>query len=257
MPVLPSSAYVSIETVANLIRVLVNDAIYSSAGEILVDGGTLLFPLMNDSLEWMGGELLNSGVDTFTKETILTGVTAVTPVDPGVQVNISDTGYFDGTLNHAQPQVPTDLLNPIFMWERTTGSTETWVEMEERADGLPSVVQSTRLKMWEWRGDSIYMPGATASEDLRLRYKGAHPVFVAPTDTLLFRGANGPIAYKTVATYLITKNPEAAQLANAEAADRLSIITTRNARMKQRELITRASYGNTARGRFFLPPRNS
>jgi hypothetical protein len=256
MPVLPSSAFVSVETVANLIRVLCNDAIYSAAGEILTDTSTLLFPLMNDSLEWMGGELLNSGVDTFTKETILTPVTAIAVNDPGVQVNISDTGYFDGVLNHAQPQVPTDLLNPVFMWERQTGSTEEWVEMEEAADGLPSMVQNFRLKFWEWRGDSLVMPGALQSEDLRLRYKGAHPVFVAPTDTLLFRGANGPIAYKTVATYLITKNPEAAQLANGEAADRLSIITTRSARQKQRQPISRSSYGRPERGRPFMPPHN-
>lgn len=257
MPVLPSSAYVSVETVANLIRVIANDAIYSAAGEILTDVSTLLFPLMNDSLEWLENELNNSGVESFRKETILTNVTAVGIVDPGVQINISDTGYFDGATNHALPQVPTDLLNPIFMWERTTGSTENWVEMEERADGLPSMVQSTRLKMWEWRGDALVMPGALQSEDLRLRYQGSHAIFVAPTDALLLRGGNGTIAYKTVSTYLVTKNPEASQLAKLEADDRVSQLTTRSARTKQRELVTRASYGNTARGRFFLPPRNS
>lgn len=257
MPVLPSSAYVSVETVANLIRVIANDAIYSQAGEILTDISTLLFPLMNDSLEWLENELNNSGVESFRKETFLLAVTPVGVVDPGIQVNISDTGYFDGLNNHATPQVPTDLLNPIFMWERTSGSTETWVEMEERADGLPSVVQSTRIKMWEWRNDALVMPGALQSEDLRLRYQAAHAVFVAPTDTLFLRGGNGSIAYKTVATYLITKNPEAAALAAGEAEVRCGQLTTRSARMKQRELVTRASYGNTARGRFFLPPRNS
>lgn len=241
----------------NLIRALINDQIYSQAGEIFTDSAPMTFNLVNDSLEWLENELNNSGVESFRKETILTNVTAVGVVDPGVQINISDTGYFDGLNNHALPQVPTDLLNPIFMWERTTGSTENWVEMEERADGLPSMVQSTRLKMWEWRGDALVMPGALQSEDLRLRYQGAHAVFVAPTDTLLLRGGNGTIAYKTVSSYLITKNPEAAALALAEANDRVSQLTTRSARTKQRELVTRASYGNTARGRFFLPPRNS
>ena len=196
-------------------------------------------------------------MDTFTKETILTPVTAIPTVDPGLQVNISDTGYFDSSVNHAAPQCPTDLLNPIFMWERTTGSTENWVEMEERPDGLPSMVQSTRLKIWEWRQDALYMPGATQSEDLRLRYKGSQAQFVSPTDTLLLRGGVGPVAYKTVQSYLISKNPEAVGLAGTEAAVRLALITNRSARQKQRQLITRGSYGNTSRGRFFLPPRNS
>jgi hypothetical protein len=241
-----------------LIRALANDAIFSQAGEILTDTSTLLFPLMNDGIEWMSAELDNSGVDTFTKEIILASVTAVPIVDPGLQVNISDTGYFDSSVNRAAPQFPTDGVNPLFIWERKTGSTEQWVPMEQILMGLPSVVQSSRLKLWEWRQDGLYMPGATQSNDLRVRYSSSHPQLVSPTDTLQVRNAIGPVAYKTVASYLISKNPEAAQLAMAEARDRLALITNRSARQKQTSPAIRQSYGNPSSARRdFMPPRNA
>lgn len=256
MPILPSSAYVSVESVTNLIRAVANDMLFSQAGEILTDTSNLMMPLLNDALGYFVAEINNHSDETFRKETILTSVTAAGTTDPGVQVNISDTGYFDGSISHAQPQVPVDLDVPIFLWERQTGSSENWVEMVEIPDGLPSTPQSSRLRMWEWRQDGLYMPGATQSNDLRLRYSGTHPLFVSANDTLLFRGATGAIAYKMVSVYLASKNPQASTLADGEAKVRIAQICTRSARMKQREAITRISYGNPRGGRIYQPPRN-
>ena len=256
MPVLPSTAYVSVESVANLIRVLANDAIFSSAGEILTDTGNILFVLLNDSLEWMTNELANHGVDSYTKETFLLSVTPIATLDPGLQVNISDTGYFDTTVNHAQPQLPTDLLVPVRIWERQTGSTEWWRAMSECLDGLPSRPQSSRLGSWEWRQDALYFIGATQSNDLRLRYKSNSATLATPNDQLLFRGATGTVAYKTLQTFLISKNPDAANLAGAEATLRCGQLTTRNSRMKQRVPVTRISYGSQRRRSNWQPPHN-
>lgn len=231
--------------------------IYSQAGEILTDTANFEFVLLNDALEWFQNEVNNHGIDTFRKETFLPNVTAIAVNDPGIQVNISDTGYFDGANTHALPQVPTDLLVPTDLWERQTGSTEQWIWMHPIPDGLPAVVQGSRLGIWEWRQDAFNMPGATQSNDLRLRYEGSHALLATPQDSLLFRGATGPIAYKMASTYLMSKNPEAATMAAAEAKARIGQLATRNARMKQINSVTRMSYGNTGRGNCFFPPRNS
>ena len=257
MPVVGSSAYVSLESVTNLIRAICNDMIYSQAGEIITDTSNYMFPLLNDSLEWFQNEVNNHGVTTFEKETFLTGVTpaAFVPAnDPGQQVNISDTGYFDGTLNHLSPQLPVDLLEPTRLWERQTGTTEAWIPVSNRPDGLPSQTPTSRFAMWEWRQDAINLPGAVQSNDLRLRYVGSHAVLVTPMDTLYFRGATGAMAYKTVATYLASKNPEAATEAMKEATLRLSQITTRSTRMKQRQSNSRRSYGSYRSTNRFVPP---
>ena len=244
------------ESVTTLIRALANDMIFSKAGEILTDTSNFLFPLLNDALEFFENEVNNHGVATFTKETVLSPILAIAVVDPGVQVFVSDVGYFDGVLFHALPTVPSDLSVPLFLWERQTGSTEEWAPMQEIPDGLPSVVQSQRLAMWEWREDQLNMPGASQSNDLRLRYTGTHAPFVTVNDTLYFRGATGAVAYYMVSSYLASKNPEAAALAEGRSKERISQICTRSARMKQRESITRISYGSPSGRRVFIPPRN-
>lgn len=260
MPVVQSSAYVSVESVTTLIRAIANDMIFSQAGEILTDTANFMLPLLNDALEWFTNEVNNHGVNTFTKETILTPLTATqVPTDPATQVYISDSGYFDGVQLNTNPQqfVPPDLLTPLFLWERETGSTEDWVEMVERPDGLPSVLPGQRFRIWEWRQDGLYMPGSVQSNDVRLRYTGSLASFVSTNDTLYFRGATGALAYYMVSSYLMSKNPQAAQQAESRATERLNQIATRNARMKQREPITRRSYGNPQGGWSFIPPRNT
>jgi hypothetical protein len=256
MPGLGSTAYLTIETVMNLIRAVTNDMIFSQAGEIFTDSANPVFSLVNDSLDWFQNEVNNHGVDTFTKETFLTGVSSAGTTDPGIQTFIDDTGYFDGVGSHAIPQLPTDLLDPLFIWERQTGSTEEWVEMNQKLDGLRATVHGLRIRFWEWRQDAIQMPGASQSNDLRLRYTGTHARLATVNDTLYFRGATGPVAYKSVATWLMTKNPEGSKLAMAEALSRLSQIATRNSRMKQRDTITRQSYGQPVNTRRFIPPHN-
>lgn len=232
--------------------------LFGSGGEILTDTAPFTFPMVNDALDWFQNEVGNHGIDSFTKETILTPVLPIAVNDPGVEVNISDTGYFDGVNNFETPQVPTDLLVPKRLWERQTGTTEVWRPMQEVLDGLPSVCQGDRLGIWEWRTDGLYMPGAMKSNDIRLRYAGSQGQLATPQDVLLFRGANGPIAYKLVSIFLFSKNPEAATAAGAEAKLRVGQLATRNARMKQRVTTTRRSYGSQGRcGSSFFIPRNS
>jgi hypothetical protein len=263
LPVVPNSAYVSIETVTNLIRAIANDMIYSQAGEILTNDANFMLPLLNDALEWFQNELANHNVDTFTKETLLTPLTPVpgpASTDPATQVFINDTGYFDGVGMHIAPQLqlPPDLYEPLDLWERQTGSQEDFLFMRLCLDGLPSITPGDRFKMWEFRGpdDGLYMPGAIQSNDIRLRYKGTLAMFVSTDDILYFRGGTGPLAYKVVATYMFSKDPEMATQANGEAMLRLNQIITRAERFKQRDTITRRSYGNYTGGRRFYPPRN-
>lgn len=267
MPIVPNSAYVSIETVTNLIRAIANDMIYSQAGEILTDTANFMLPLLNDALDWFQNEVANHGVDSFTKETLLTPLTPVpapASTDPATQVFVNDTGYFDGVGFHILPQtqLPPDLLVPLDLWERQTGSQENFLHMDLCPDGLPSVVPGSRFRMWEFRGgqgtdDGLFMPGATQSNDIRLRYKGTLAMFVSTDDILYFRGATGALAYKVVAIYMGSKDPEIATQMAGEAMVRLNQIVTRSTRYKQRDTITRQSYGSYTGGRRFYPPRNS
>lgn len=260
MPIVVSTAYATVESVTNLMRVIANDMIYSTAGEILTDNANFMLATLNDSLEWFYNECNNHGIDTFKFETFLLSLTPANFLpanDPGQQVHLDDTGYFDGQSYSLTPQLPTDLLQPTRMWERQSNSSENWIPMADMADGLPSQTPGNRFGMFEFRQDGLYMPGATQTNDLRLRYVGTHPTITSVNDTLLFRGATGPMAYKSVALYLSSKNEEASDKANSEANLRMSQLFSRNSRMKQRQSVSRKSYGSRRGNLNFFPPRNA
>lgn len=243
MPGVGSSAYTTLESVLNLARVLVNDALVTVGGEILTDSAPFTFPLVNFAAAYLSNELSNNGVQVFTMETVLTPVLAIAVNDPGAQVNISDTGYFDGVSNHAAPQLPTNLLEPLNLWERQTGSTAFWTPMVPYPDGLPPVLQNAKLSIWEYRGEAIYMPGATQSNDVRLRFKSTGIQFVTPSDSVMIRGADPALANLLAAAFINTRNPSAG-VSFAEAGDALvTQLVTAEVRSQQRIPITRHSYG--------------
>lgn len=243
MPTVQTSAYGTVEGVLNETRAIINDMMFSQAGEILTDTAPFTFLQLNRAAQYFENELINHGVLTFKKETILTPITAVATLDPGAQVNISDAGYFDGVNPHATPVVPFDLQVPEFLWERKTGSTENWVEMAELPDGLPSTVQTLRLRLWEWRQDAIYMPGATQSEDIRLRYTSEVVNFSTPNDVILIRGSQSALSSYLAYVFAESRGSVMADKFMVMGKEFTLQICRRNTRARQRETITRQPYG--------------
>lgn len=76
------------------------------------------------------------------------------------------------------PALPADLIAPLKVRERTSGS-GTFSPMVNCLDGLLNVAPSTLNRMWEWRNGAIQLPGASGSTDLQIRYIKYYPDFVA------------------------------------------------------------------------------
>lgn len=243
MPIIQTSAYGSVEGVFKEARAIINDMLVSQAGEILTDSAPFMFPMLNRAATYFELEMANNGVKTFTKETVLTPLPACTFTDPGLQVNVSDTGYFDGTVQHYPPSLPSDLLAPQLLWERQTGVQEQWVQMTEYPDGLPSLAPAARFGCWEWRQEAIYMPGAIQSNDLRLRYEGETAQFSTTNDTIMIRGAQSALASYLAALFVASRNPQAAAGFAAAGDDFTKKIVTSNVRAGNRMGVTRISYG--------------
>ena len=222
-----------------------NDMIVSAGGEILTDTAPFTFPFLNEATDYVQKELMNHGMNVFEKETILASVTPIAVIDPGVQVDISESGYFDGVNNNASPTIPVDLIMPTRLWERQTGSQELWLPMTQILDGLPAVVQTSRLGMWEWREDGLYMPGATQSEDIRLRYLSETISFSSVDDIILIRGVNSPIANRIAYKFTLSRGSPLATQFKADADAGILQICTTNARMKQRASVVRKRFGSS------------
>jgi hypothetical protein len=201
MPIIGSTAYNTAGQVTSLVRSLLNDA----AGNLFTD--TVLIPYANSAYRKVQRALANAGSGGFLADDALLVVAAVTEPDPSVQISITDAT--------APPnQLPIDLLVPLKLWERPSGSTDDFVEMIDLTNhgGLPSQPQGLNLQYWEWRADGLYFIGATQDTQIRLRYEKALPAFVDGTSSVLIRDAIEPIAYFTAAMAAAARGaPQAAR----------------------------------------------
>jgi hypothetical protein len=185
MPVLPitgSTPYDTVQTALLTARGRLNDRIetvVSVSGKILDNPGALAQTWTNSAWRYMQLDLVNMGLKTLIGDDIIFGLPPCINFDPGSQTYISWTGCTDGTNFYTSPTLPAALSFPLHIQERPTGQNACflWPYMEPMVDGLQSQPKSIYNLRWEWRGDAIWMPGATQSIDLRVRYAKLLPIF--------------------------------------------------------------------------------
>src|SRR5258706_2088996 len=159
MPVVGSSAYNTAGQITSLGRALVK----GEQGNLFTRA--VLLPCANSAYRKTQRALGNAGACGFIQDEVLLVVPAVAQVDTSLQVSITDAT--------APPnQLPTDLLAPAKLWERTNGSSNDFVEIVDLSQhcGLPSPGPGPTLSVWAWRGHGIYFLGATQDTQIRLRY---------------------------------------------------------------------------------------
>jgi len=180
MPVVSTTAYDQAEDALDLARSLANDA----AGAVFSDA--VLLPFLNSAYRALQRELAESGVSVLVSQ-----VDIDLPLTDGVtNTVISDV---------STPQLPTDLLVPHQLWEQATGSSDIFSPMEKITGGLPNFQPAARLRMWEWREDTIQLIGATQETTVRIRYEKSLPGIVLGTDPLQIRSSIDALAYAVAA----------------------------------------------------------
>jgi hypothetical protein len=222
MPVVGTTAYNTAGQITALVRSLLNDA----AGNLFTDA--VLLPYANSAYRKVQRALANVQSGTFLRDDALLVVTAVTATDPSLQVAITDAT--------APPnQLPTDLLVPLKLWERASGSSDDFVEMTDLTNhgGLPSQPQGMELECWEWRADGLYFIGATQDTQIRLRYEKTYPDFTDATSPVLIRNAQEAIAYFTAAMAAAARGAPQAARWDAVGADALEDLVARATQREQ------------------------
>ena len=113
-----------------------------------------------------------SGFQGLKVDTIIPGFYANPSSDPASQQSIDLSGSFDGVNVHATPTLPANLIEPLEVWERITNNvTPTdFLSMDKLPRGIPSVTKTPWNKFWQWRQDTLFLPGATQIVDLRIFY---------------------------------------------------------------------------------------
>lgn len=180
---MPTAPYDFLETVANMARVRLNDAIVAIGGDIFTDTAAFSLTAVNNGWRRLQEYLTNQGHEALNREVIFTAVPLCTAADQGIRVWFDWTEYFDGTNPQTAPVYPQDMIAPLILQERVSGGTGNFTPMDRVMQGLPTAPRSTLNRLWEYRQERVYMPGATGLTDILMRYGAYLADFVAPGTT--------------------------------------------------------------------------
>lgn len=241
MPVGPSSAYTNLSAINTLARALLNDA----AGNTFTD--QLLIPFAQMAYRRINKSLGNIKSATYIQDNVLLIVPAIAAVDASAQVSITDA-------TPPPNQLPVDLLVPLKVSERASGSTDDFQEMTDMTDeaGLPSQPQSTQLMYWEWRMDGLYFIDATQDTQIRLRYQATLGDVTSPVASVLLRDGQNTMALFTAAMAGLSRGSPLAGSYKTQGDDALESMKDTVIHQMQNQTRRRRPYSSRNRSYPFL-----
>lgn len=181
-----AAPYDSVYNVVSSAKVRLNDQLNTTvpvSGKILVNTQAFTQQIVNTAWRKFQEFLANLGYVTLVDEVVIEGIPATTNLDPASQVYINWFGFFDGNTLQDTPALPQSLITPLRVMERQTGTQAALVPLENIFDGLPTWGKGPLNRLWEWRQNAIYMPGATFDTDLRIRFISYLPDFADDTQS--------------------------------------------------------------------------
>lgn len=230
-----------------LARVLINDMIRTTGGQVLPDNAPYSIPLLNSAIRKTQRYLANNGLlSNVVDNSILNAIPAVQNQDPGIQVSISALNYNNGTNVFSVPVLPADLLLPLSLAQRQTNSGAQFTPMTPARGPLMSRVPGPYFGEWEWRNDAINMVGCTNVMDIRVRYEGRLPRIQVSANlsqtTINIRDGEDCLAMGCVAIFAFSRG--AAQRLEAKAGwkEDMDELVNRYVRKDQRIAIRPLGY---------------
>lgn len=264
-----TSSDTSLTNIMNLARALVNDSQAGATaqpgeGQILTDNSTIspfTLPFLNSAIRELYRELRLVGQPTLIKDNVIVAgipvvnspTNGVGAPDPAVQTYLGFSGYFDGVQMHSNVALPGDVIVVERVWERTSGTNNVFVPLQQPQFGLPSVLQGPRFVFWEWRNDNINFVGATVVNDLRLRYYCALPTFFGSninfdTTYVPVIDCADAVAYKVAVKYAKSLGaPGVADLQN-DAREQMFKLKSEHVKRMQSMNFDRIPYGSYNNG---------
>ena len=180
----PSIPFDLVDAAMNTARVRMNDTPLALTGNLLADTQPYAQTIYNDGWRTFQRDLAEYGDPACTEEVILPALQVVASIDPATMFYVSQQYVFDGQNYYTTPYasvLPQDLICPLHLKERLAGSQQLFTPMWPCDNGVPLVPKTTYLRYWEWRsagpgnGLAIFMPGATISRDVWMRYASYLP----------------------------------------------------------------------------------
>lgn len=268
MPVLPpaklsTTVFWDAEDVLNFARVLVNDAQGGLSGQDLADGRPYTWPLLNFCYAKLANWMEDSNIESCTYSEAVIGPLAPAPTassDVNTQVRLGYDGYWDGGNDATNPQfkLPDDCLMPLELWERQASNVGPFLPMKQVLGGLPPRAGFFNFRIWEFRGNAIFMPGAIQANLLRVRYIPALPLLIQPVNAgdpypqIPLARCGEALAYLVAAEFAEIRNAPNAPNLRAKANEQLEILSNKSAKRENQVDQRRKGYGFGRRRRRWL-----
>lgn len=174
--------YDTVDSILNTTRTRINDAIVALGGEVLTDTQPFTQEMSNTGWRKLQSFLANKGMSRFRKRCVLSAFPVVGTQDPASETLLNWSWFYDGVSYFYPPEtqvLPQDLIQPLTIGERITGTNATFTPMSMATDGqLPDWRKRGWNGWWDWRDDGLYMPGSRYSMDLQIWYSAYLPDFI-------------------------------------------------------------------------------
>lgn len=232
MPV-PTLPYDTAESVLNTARAISADAATANglAGDILADSQPYVFPMLAKIYRDLQDDLISVSSEIMNKYITILGLEPTEWNNPRENVTLSYLGFTYGpTQIDANITLPPDLIKPLELWECISGQ-QHWVQMRQAADALSSRPTTSRFRIWDYQNDVLIMPGASQTNDLKIKYLGSFPDLTNANSIVYVLRAQTYLACKLVAEVSkMLGGLEMAQIFDADAEKAKARISNRTAR---------------------------
>src|ERR1017187_10011758 len=177
MPVVPPSLIAPYDTWGTILNAA--DArlgkkmpsLYRTSGGLMSLPQEMSRQLANNGWRRLQDGMVDCGSKRFQSEVFLYGIPAVSgSTNNSLVCQLSWGGFTDpyGNVKTAWA-LPSDLMYPLWMSESLEGSGN-WPSpnkpnMNPRPDGIPRLPKQPYNRVWQWKQDAIFFPGATQSVD--------------------------------------------------------------------------------------------
>jgi|SRR5579862_1895334 len=225
-------------------RAYIGDNIEDPDGDLLTDDWPQSYDYLNGAYRQIQQELADNGIEFNVKQADLTNIVPTPSSDPETQVFISYTTYFDGENNHANPKLPGDMIIPLRLWGRFSGTTNPYIQISPSVDGIPAGLPIDQaFRFWDWRNGAIYLPGASQENDIRMRYICYFPELTDPTSVIAYPRISQALALLTAYNFSRPRGNEEAGNLLADYQTQVDNIIHQTTRKKQRRGSRRRPYG--------------
>lgn len=260
---LPVAPYDSLESVLNVARTRLNDAIQSLSGDILTDNQPFTGTMTNSAWRKLQAFIANLGYSKYKRKFFGYAFPVTATQDPSLPNIWTWTYFFDGVSYYAPPNInvlPFDFICPLLMKERQTGSNAPFLRMRAEPEGLIECQKRPWNGQFEWKNDAIYIPGSTFSMDFEVEYAAYDADFTTYENILGDPTQNPPLTPSIMPVPMMRSQSAFANYLCAEVANGrddvdaptfiaaaemdAKLMMNNDVRLKQRTPVQRGSYSN-------------